>query len=144
MRKHLLTFLDDCLKHPSETALVSRRGLRATRCTYGRLRSTAFQFARELQALGISKGDRVLFWAENTAEWVASFFGCLLRGVIVVPLDVESSIQFALRVQSQVEAKLLLLNEEHKQGLQSSVPTLNIEDLSDVIAHHPADPYSTT
>jgi long-chain acyl-CoA synthetase len=144
MRKHLLTFLDDCLEHPSQTALASRRGLRASRWSYGRLRTTAFQFARELEGLGIVKGDRVLFWANNSPEWVASFFGCLLRGVIVVPLDVESSIQFGLRVQSQVEAKLLLLNEEHKQGLQSSVPTLNIEDLSDVIAHHPADPYSTT
>jgi long-chain acyl-CoA synthetase len=143
MRKHLLTFLDDCLKHPSETALVSRRGLRATRCTYGRLRSTAFQFARELQALGISKGDRVLFWAENTAEWVAAFFGCLCRGVIVVPLDVESSIEFAVRVQSQVGAKLLLLNANRSKGLDPAVPILHLEDLSSIVAQHSSDSYSS-
>src|SRR5215813_15089147 len=126
MRKHLLTFLDDCLDHPSETALASRRGLRVSRWSYGRLRTTALQFARELEARGISKGDRVLFWADNSPEWVASFFGCLLRGVIVVPLDIESSSEFAARVQMQVQAKLLLVNDKRKGVLGSAIPTLHI------------------
>src|SRR5262245_46271390 len=143
MRKHLLTFLDDCLDHPSETALASRRGLRVSRWSYGRLRTTALQFARELEARGISKGDRVLFWADNSPEWVASFFGCLLRGVIVVPLDIESSIEFAARVQTQVEAKLLLLNVDQTNGLDSRIPRLNIENLSSVIARHSSGPYSS-
>ena len=108
MRKNLLTFLDDCHKHGSQTALAHRGGLRVSRWSYSRLRTTAFQFARELQARNISKGDRVLFWAESSPEWVAAFFGCLLRGIIVVPLDFESSSEFATRVQQQVEAKLIL------------------------------------
>src|SRR5713101_8378736 len=99
MRKNLLTFLDDCRKHGSQTALAHRRGLRVSRWSYARLRSTAFQFARELEARNISKAERVLFWAESSPEWVACFFGCLLRGVIVVPLDFESSPAFATRVQ---------------------------------------------
>lgn len=144
MRNHLLTFLDDCLDHPSETALTSLRGLRVSRWSYARLRTTAFQFARELETLGISKGDRVLFWANNSPEWVASFFGCLLRGVIVVPLDAESSIEFASRVQSQVQAKLRLANENRKDILDSGVPTLHVEDLSSIVAHHSADPYPTS
>jgi len=108
MRKSLLTFLDDCHKHGSQTALAHRRGLRVSHWSYARLRSSAFQFARELEARNILKGDRVLFCAESSPEWVACFFGCLLRGVIVVPLDFESSSEFATRVQQQVEAKLIL------------------------------------
>src|SRR5258706_16412211 len=108
MRKDLLSFLDDCQKHASQTALVHRRGLRVSRWSYARLRTTAFQFARELEAQNISKGDRVLIWAENTPEWVGAFFGCLLRGAIVVPLDFDGSAEFASRVQQQVEAKLIL------------------------------------
>ena len=144
MRNHLLTFLDDCLEHPSQTALASLRGLRVSRWSYARLRTTAFQFARELEALGISKGDRVLFWANNSAEWVASFFGCLLRGVIVVPLDAESSIEFAARVQSQVQAKLLLVNDKRKGVLGSAIPTLHIEGLCHLVAHQPPGPYPTS
>src|SRR5262245_36584885 len=144
MRNHLLTFLDDCLEHPSEIALASLRGLRVSRWSYARLRTSAFQFARELETLGISKGDRVLVWANNSHEWVASFFGCLLRGVIVVPLDAESSIEFAARVQSQVQAKLLLINDNRKDALNSAIPTLHIEDLSSIVAHHSYDPYPTS
>src|SRR6266567_7721737 len=96
VRRNLLSFLDDCLKHGSQTAFAHRRGLRASRWSYARLRTTAFQFARELEARNVSKGERVLIWAENSPEWVAVFLGCLLRGVIVVPLDFENSTEFAL------------------------------------------------
>ena len=94
MRTNLITFLDDCLRRPRETAFAHRRGLRDHHWSYGKMRETAFQFARELESRQIGSGDRVLFWAENSAEWVAAFFGCLARGVIVVPLDVESAPEF--------------------------------------------------
>ena len=58
---------------------------------------TAFRFARELEQRGIGKGERVLLWGPNSAEWVAVFFGCALRGVIVVPLDEAGAADFALR-----------------------------------------------
>ena len=68
MRKNLLSFLDDSRKHGSQTALAYRRGLRVSRWSYTRLRATAFQFARELEAREISKGDRVLFWVESSPD----------------------------------------------------------------------------
>src|ERR1044071_4333349 len=122
MRSTLLSFLDDCRKHGSQTALAHREGLRLARWSYNRLVEAAFKFARELEAREISKGDRVLFWAQNRAEWVAAFFGCLLRGAIVVPLDFESSPEFAARVQQQVEAKLLVYSGDHLARAALSLP----------------------
>lgn len=142
MRKNLLTFLDDSLKHGSQTALAHRRGLRLSRWSYSRLRSTAFQFACELAARNISKGDRVLFWAESCPEWVTAFFGCLLRGVIVVPLDFESSHEFATRVQQQVEAKLILYSGDRLRDSNLRLPGLLLEDLSDVVSLHSIEPYA--
>lgn len=142
VRRNLLSFLDDCLKHGSQTAFAHRRGLRASRWRYSRLRSTAFQFARELEAQNISKGDRVLIWAENSPEWVAAFFGCLLRGAIVVPLDSESSAEFASRVQQQVEAKLILYSGDVLRNWKLPLPRLSLEDLSDVAATHSTEPYA--
>ncbi|PYT02647.1 MAG: AMP-binding protein, partial [Acidobacteria bacterium] len=136
MRKNLLSFLDDCEKHGSQTALVHRRGLRVSRWSYARLRTTAFLFARELEARNISKGDRVLFWAENSPEWVAAFFGCLLRGVIVVPLDFESAPEFATRVQRQIEAKLILFSGDRLRDFKLDLPGLLLEDLSNIVSGH--------
>ena len=141
MRKNLLSFLDDCEEHGSQTALVHRRGLRVSRWSYLRLRKAAFQFARELEIRNISKGDRVLFWAENSPEWVAAFFGCLLRGVIVVPLDFESSPEFAARIQQQVQAKLILYSGDRLHEFKPDVPSLLLEDLSDLVSLHSTEAY---
>ncbi len=108
MRDTLLSFLDDCLARGEQTAVVQKRGLRLVRWSYAQIARRAFQFARELAARGIERGDRVLFHGENSPEWIAAFFGCLLRGVVVVPLDLQSAPDFVARVQEQVSAKLSL------------------------------------
>src|SRR5437588_4786497 len=144
MRENLLTLLDDFEKCGSQTALAHRRGLRIQRWSYERLRKTVFQVARELEQRGISKGDRVLFWAENSPEWVAAFFGCLLRGVIVVPLDFESSPEFAARVQAQVKAKLILQSGNLKTTLEPGLQSLTIDELSTSVARHTAERYTAS
>jgi long-chain acyl-CoA synthetase len=142
MRNNLLTFLEDSRKHGSQTALAYRRGLRVSRWSYARLRATAFRFARELETRNISKGDRVLFWAESCPEWVAAFFGCLLRGVIVVPLDFESSPEFAIRVQQQVEAKLILYSGDRLRDSNLVLAGLLLDDLSDNLSIYSSEPYA--
>src|SRR3954451_9468940 len=115
MRETLLSFLDDCRAHGQQTAVAHDTGVRVSRWSYTRLASSAFQFARELEARGIGAGDRVLFWGENRPEWIACFYGCLLRGVVVVPLDLKSAPDFVGRVQQQVSARLLLSDEPQAQ-----------------------------
>src|ERR687892_2891946 len=138
MRETLLSFLDDCLARGTETAVVRRRGLRLTRWSSIGIASRAFQFARELEARGISRGDRVLFWGENSAEWIAAFFGCLLRGVVVVPLDLKSAPDFVARVQQQVSAKLLLSDDPQPQ---LGVPRLPLDNLAGAISNHSTQRY---
>ncbi|HET6975801.1 MAG TPA: AMP-binding protein [Pyrinomonadaceae bacterium] len=138
-RSTLLSFLDNCIAHGDETAVAHWRGLRTVRWTYARLASAAFQFARELEVREIGAGDRVLFWGENSPEWIAAFYGCLLRGAIVVPLDLKSAPDFVERVQQQVSAKLLLAeNQPHLQ-----LPRLAFSTLESHIARHSTARYST-
>jgi len=140
MRENLLSFLD-CTDRGNETAFAYRRGLRLSKWSYSRLRNAAFQFARELERRQIAKGDRVLFWAESSPEWVAAFFGCLLRGAIAVPLDIESSADFVIRVQDQVAAKLLLYGGGIKCD-RLETPKLSLDRLSDEISDHSTEPVS--
>src|SRR5690349_3242131 len=132
MRETLLTFLNDCLARGANTAVVHWRGLRLVRWSYKQLASSAFQFARELEARQIGAGDRVLFWAENSPEWIAAFYGCLLRGAIAVPLDLKSAPDFAARVQQQVSAKLLLAGEP-----QLGLPQLSLTNFSSTHSDEP-------
>ncbi|HWO37919.1 MAG TPA: AMP-binding protein, partial [Candidatus Acidoferrum sp.] len=84
--------------HRQERAYRQRRGYRTESFTYGEIQDMASGFARKLQARGIVKGDRVMLWGENGAEWVSVFFGCALSGVVVVPMDDGSAPDFAMRV----------------------------------------------
>ena len=132
MRSTINSYLNDYLKRGAETAFANRRGLRHERWSYRRVAETAFRFARELDARGISRGERVVLWAGNSAEWVAAFFGCTLRGAVVVPLDVESAPDFVSRVMRQTNTRLLLLSsetEKHCGGFD--VPKLLLEELDE-------------
>ena len=140
VRETLISFLDDCIAHGEQTAVAHWRGLRTARWSYARLAYAAFQFARELEENEIGAGDRVLFWGENSPEWIAAFYGCLLRGAVVVPLDLKSAGDFVERVQQQVSAKLLLADNEQSQ-LQ--LPRLAFNSLEDHIARHSNEGYSS-
>src|SRR6476620_2161053 len=97
MRSSLLEyFLENARK--DEMAFRHRTHLR-TRCwTFKEVTDTAFQCARELESRGIGRGDRVVIWSENSPEWIIVFFGLMLRGAIAVPLDEQSTVDFAERI----------------------------------------------
>src|SRR6266550_4684676 len=138
MERHsLLEYFDNFLQLGRESAYIQRRGYRTVRWTYRQVAETAFQFARELEKRGIEKGDRVLIWGPNSAEWVATFLGCALRGVIVAPMDDAAAPDFALRVHQQVNAKLLVCSRQHAQP---SIPALILEDLPKTLAHYSSAP----
>ncbi len=127
--------------HRQERAYRQRRGYRTESFTYGDVLEMGCGFACKLQARGIAKGDRVMVWGENCAEWVAAFFGCVLCGVIVVPMDDGSVPDFAMRVFQQVGAKLLVASRRHVPEcavVEHSITTLNLEDLAQVMDREPA------
>ncbi|HEX8688605.1 MAG TPA: class I adenylate-forming enzyme family protein, partial [Pyrinomonadaceae bacterium] len=142
MRSTINSYLADYVGRGGEPAFAQRRGLRLVRWSYGRVAGAAFRFARELESRGVSKGERVLLWAASGPEWVAAFFGCALRGAVVVPLDVESAPDFVARVRAQTEASLLLVGAETKRRAGAlGLPTLALEDLEETIARHPPAPF---
>ncbi len=109
-------------RHKHECAYRQRRGYRTESLTYGEIVRMAQSFASRLEGQVISKGDRVMLWGENSAEWVAAFFGCVLRGVVVVPMDDGASDDFAARVYQQVGAKLLVASRAHADSWRFGPP----------------------
>src|SRR5712671_4983977 len=126
-RPNLLSLFDQFTSYRGDLVAVQRRGYRRESWTYGELATTAFGLARDLKQRGICTGDRVLLWGANSAEWMAAFWGCLLRGAVVVPVDDGATLDFAARVARGTSAKLVIASAG-KPTLHPAVATLNLED----------------
>lgn len=124
-------FLEHFTAHRGECAYKQKQGYRMESFSYGDVLRLARAFAAELERRGIGKGDRVMLWGGNCAEWVAAFFGCALRGVVVVPMDDGASPDFAWRVFQQVQAKLLIASRQHSTEPAAArlTPALTFADL---------------
>lgn len=128
-------FVPGFLKLGKETAYVHRRGYRTRRWTYGEIARLAYALAVELESRQIGKGERVLLWGESGPEWVATFLGCALRGVVVVPMDHIAAPEFADRVAAEVDPKLAVLSRDIKPGCRvADVPHLILEELEESLS----------
>jgi long-chain acyl-CoA synthetase len=127
MRDHLATLLDDFRSYGREVAVVRYQGNRRRVTTYAELAQLAGRFAALLSKRGIAPGDRVLIWAENSAEWLAAFHGCILRGVLAVPLDANGTADFAKRVSADVSPSLSVGDARLLNQLPAQLPQLAFE-----------------
>ena len=92
--------------------LVHDDGFRSKSFSYADVARAARGFAAALHDRGIRKGETVVFWSENRPEWIVAFWGCLLRGIIVVPIDYRASPDFLARVAQIVAARLILIGQD--------------------------------
>jgi long-chain acyl-CoA synthetase len=138
-RKNLLSLFADFLRFSGDVAVVQRRGYRREKLTYVGLYSYVLFWSHALAGRGIFPGDRVLLWGPNSAEWVACFWGILLRGAIVVPMDSAASPDFVQRTIKDAGVKLILRDRQQPE-LPGAPPSMVINDLHDVAAT-PNPPY---
>ena len=151
-RRSLIELLDLFDRHGGGAAYGHRRGYRMERWSYRQVADAARQFARELESRQIQAGQRVILWGENSAEWVASFLGCMLCGVVVVPMDRIAAPEFAWRVARDVEAKLIICSRELAPAMESErsrhpapfpLATLLLEELADLLPRHSHAPFAS-
>ena len=141
-RRSLIDYLSEYPKHGRGTAYVQRSGYRTSRTSYLEVAGLAAQCAREFDQLGVAPGDRILLWGRNSAEWVAAFFGCILRGAVAVPMDQGATAEFASRVAQQVDARLLLADRENAL-IDEQRPVILFENLRETVAQHSSEPYAS-
>ena len=110
-RNTLIDFFRDLVVIRGEF-LIYDDGFRRRSFTYEDVGRAARGFAATLAAAGLRKSDAVVFWAENRPEWIAAYWGCLIAGIIVVPIDYRSSAEFVARVHRLVQARLLLVGDD--------------------------------
>lgn len=57
------------------------------RLSYAELHRRATAAGCGLLRAGLEPGDRVAIWMPNSVEWVVAYLGCLLTGLVVVPVN---------------------------------------------------------
>ena len=87
-------------------------------------------FAGYLQQQQVKAGDRILLWHASRVDWLISYFGLLLAGVVVVPLDVNSRNDFIEKVISITDSKYIITSQKQYKSLTKiSIPFIDIDAL---------------
>jgi long-chain acyl-CoA synthetase len=103
--------------------LVYDDGYRLRRHSYGAVARAARGFAARLAGAGVAKGDKVVLWGENCPEWIVCYWGCIISGIIVVPIDYRASVEFLRHVEAIVEARVIIIGDDvDAAGLASANP----------------------
>jgi long-chain acyl-CoA synthetase len=97
-------------RDPNAEALVEVDG--GPRLTYGELWDSAARVAGGLRAAGVDRGDRVAIRLGNGVDWVLAFFGTVLAGAIVVPVNTRFTEDEAGYVVTDSGAKYVFLPGE--------------------------------
>lgn len=96
--------------------------------TYRELHAMAYRAAGIFAAHGIGRGQRILLHGANSPEWAAFFFGAMLRGIVVVPVDANESTERLLEIARLTEAVFLV--DERRNPLVG-IPRHDLHDLGD-------------
>lgn len=137
MRSNLTTLVDDYRRCGKDIAIVNYSGNRRITSSYVDLATLANRFAAELIQREIPAGERVVLWGQNGVNWVGAFFGCVLRGVICVPLDAAGNLDFAQRVIAETNPRLLVGDAELLKQLQADVTNIAFEDFASALPANP-------
>ena len=120
-------------KHRDLPALIIKPGFRTRIWSYADIGDLVPRVAGVLRASGVEPGDRVLVWAVNRPEWGISFLGLLWAGAVVVPADVRTTDELAMKLAAQTRAKLVLASlPTLKAATRLELPALAIESLVDM------------
>ena len=131
-RKNLLSLFNDFARFGGDAAVIQRRGYRREKLTYAELYARAHFWSHALAGGGVAPGDRVLLWGPNSAEWVACFWGILLRGAVVVPMDAAAAPDFVQRAINDAGVKLILRDRQQME-LPGALPSIIINDFKDIV-----------
>ena len=142
-RETLLDFFAD-LAVRRGPFLVHDTGFRSHTYSYAAVARAARAFAARLDRAGLRRGDKVLFWSENRPEWIAALWGCLLQGIVAVPVDYRASPDLVRRIRAIVQARVLLAGDEvewraEDAGSELEVWALSSLDWQDTASIPPAE-----
>src|SRR5947209_6550590 len=80
------------IKYTNRQALYIRRLFKVDKFNYHDLLQNSLRIGTLLKNLGVEPQDKILIWGPNMPEWVLVLLGALMQKVVVVPVNVHTSL----------------------------------------------------
>ena len=90
-----------------------------TRWSFAYLAEESRRIGRGLLAAGLAKGEKVVLWAENRPEWMATWIGAAIAGLVIVPVDYLVSEQECANIIRITRAKALFYSTRKQSFVDS-------------------------
>src|SRR5207302_1307693 len=120
-------------KYDGKPALIIRPGFRTRTWAYRDLADIVPRVARHLPDSGLRPGDRVVIWGANRPEHAIALLATLRLGAVLVPLDMNSLVDFAQRVAERTKAGAAIVSKQTLERARSlGIPLHEMELLPDL------------
>jgi long-chain acyl-CoA synthetase len=91
--------------------------------------------AWRLRALGLAPGERLLTWSPSAPELPAVYFGAMLAGLVLVPLDLRMAPDAIERIAARAEARHLALGTgrdapDPREARLEALPSTTVDRLA--------------
>lgn len=103
------------LSSPDKTALI----MGDDKMSYAGLWDKILKSARFFQSKGFAKGDRVILAASKNIEFVYTYFGAHMAGMICVPIDSETNALRLKRIYACSSPRLIVGELRYGQGYET-------------------------
>ncbi|HUC96215.1 MAG TPA: class I adenylate-forming enzyme family protein, partial [Candidatus Saccharimonadales bacterium] len=117
-----------CKKYTTNTVFIEKQKYRTKVWTFNDLWENVTRTVDYLDNKQLKKGDKVVICAPNSPYWACLFFACAIKGVIVVPLDMNSSVNFIKKAIHLVEPKYVFFSKYMPQAKGITSNKILIED----------------
>jgi long-chain acyl-CoA synthetase len=132
----LRQILDLSLNHGSRDFLVYED----RRHTFDEHYRIAATLAKRVIELGVHKGDRIAVTARNSPEWVMSFWGSMISGAVVVPLNAWWTTDELIYGLSDSGTTVLFVDEERLERVRPRFDELDFLTTVVVFSDSPTRP----
>lgn len=119
------TLLTTVSRHPHRTALIAGD----VRMSYGEMTDYACRLAHALRANGVSRGDRVAIFMDNTWQCAVSIYSVLLAGGVFVAINAQTKRDKLAFILRDADASVLLsepLLAREFGAVAAQLPTLRV------------------
>ena len=101
-------------KFPRKSAIGFKKKEKWTEMTWPEFRRMIFKTANSLQNSGISAGDKVAIFSDNSAEWIVFDLAILSLGAITVPIYSTNNKEQAEYILAESECKIILVGNQEQ------------------------------
>ncbi|MFC6268006.1 AMP-dependent synthetase/ligase [Frigoriflavimonas asaccharolytica] len=101
-------------KFPSKPAIGFKKKEEWTEISWSQFRTIVFKTANALRNAGISSGDNVAIYSDNSAEWIILDLAILSVGAVTVPIYSTNNLEQAEYILNETACKMILVGNQEQ------------------------------